>query len=112
MDYFYTFALFIFYKLLGLVPLVLILISILKLQRNGKSLGTRLMLTGNIGLIVKIIVIDSLMDYFIRFGNGGPGIGSISSIYTIIGFISLSFSIIFAIGFLIFVNDFLRRSGL
>ncbi len=112
MDYFYAFALFIFYKLIALVPLVLILISIIKLQRNGKSLGTRLMLTGNIGLIVKIVVIDSLMDYFIRFGSGGPGISNISSIYTIIGFIALSFSIIFATGFLIFINDFLKRSGL
>lgn len=111
MEYFFTFALFILYKLIALVPLVLILIAIIKLQRNGKSLGTRLMLTGNLGLIIKITLVDTLMDYFVRFSSSS-GIANISSIYTILGFVSIIFSILFASGFLIFVTNFLKRSGL
>ena len=68
------------------------------------------MLIGNIGLISKIILIDSLLDYFIRFGGIG-NVSNISNIYTVLGFVSVIFSVLFAIGFLIFVNDWVKKQS-
>ncbi len=110
MDYFFPFVLFIFYKLIALIPLVLILIGIIKLQRNGKNSATRLMLTGNLGLIVKIILLDSLVDYFVRFSDHSS-INNVSSIYTVLSFTAIVFSILFAAGFLIFVISFSKKTG-
>lgn len=110
MDSLFSFAFYIFYKLLALVPLILILISILKLHRKEKSAGTSLMLTGNIGLISKIILIDSLSDYFIRFGSI-RNVSNIGSIYSVLGFVSVIFSVLFAVGFLIFVNGWVKKQS-
>lgn len=108
MDYFFALILYILNKLLALLPLVLILIAIIKLHRNEKSPGTQLMLIGNLGLISKIIVLDSLMDYFTRFSNGF-GVSNIGTVYNILHFIAIIFTILFAVGFLIFVTKLVKK---
>ncbi|MDP1800695.1 MAG: hypothetical protein Q8L81_05045 [Bacteroidota bacterium] len=108
MDYFFALILYVLYKLLALLPLILILIGIIKLHRQEKSPGTQLMLIGNLGLILKIVILDSLMDYFTRFSNSF-GVSDIGSIYNILHFITITFTILFAVGFLIFVTKLVKK---
>jgi len=108
MDYFFPFLLFLLYKLAALIPLVLILIAIIKLHRHEKNSGTRLMLIGNLGLIIKVLLLDSAVDYFVRFSDHS-GVSIVSTIYTVMGFVAIAFSILFAVGFLIFVINFLKN---
>ncbi|MES2130828.1 MAG: hypothetical protein V4506_00680 [Bacteroidota bacterium] len=110
MDSFFPFAFYVFYKLLALIPLILILISIIKLHRKEKSTATYLMLAGNIGLLSKITVIDSLSDYLIRFSHT-INVQSISSIYSVLNILTLIFSILFASGFLMFINGWLKKQS-
>lgn len=108
MDYFFALILYVLYKLLALLPLILILIAIIKLHRSQKGAGIQLMLIGNLGLILKIIVLDSLMDYFVRF-SGSLNASNIRSVYNILHFISIAFTILFATGFLLFVIKLLKK---
>lgn len=101
MDQFFGLLLYILWKLLALLPLVLILIAIVKLHHKEKSAGTQLMLIGNLGLIIKIIVLDSVLDYFTRFSSG-IDYSSIGTIYNVLHFIAITFTTLFAIGLLIF----------
>ncbi|MEO6305807.1 MAG: hypothetical protein ABIP51_21850 [Bacteroidia bacterium] len=109
MEYFFTFLLAVLYKLVALIPAVLILIAIIKLYRKEKSSGVRLMLIGNVALIIKIIVIDSLADYFLRY-NHSLSISNVGAIYTGIGLIAMAFSILFAIGLLMFALAYVKNS--
>ncbi len=107
-NYFALIAHIIIYKLLSLLPLVLMLIAIIKLHRNAKSPGTQLMLIGDLGLMVKLVLLDSIMDYLARFSTG-INISSIGIMYNILHFISILFTILFAVGFLLFVIKLLKK---
>src|SRR4051812_34047589 len=98
MDSFFPFAFYVFYKLLALIPLILILIAIIKLHRKEKSTGIYLMLTGNIGLLSKVTIIDSLSDYVLRFSHN-INVRNIGTIYSALNILTLVFSILFAAGF-------------
>lgn len=68
------------------------------------------MLTGNLGLIIKVLLLDSAVDYFVRFSDHS-GVNMVSNIYTAMSFVAIAFSIIFAVGFLIFVIGFLKNQN-
>lgn len=87
---------------MALIPLVLILIAIVKLHKKEKSAATRLMLVGNLGLLAKVAILDSLSDFLIRYSSS-YSVSNVSSAMTLLGLIGFAFSLIFAIGFLIFV---------
>ena len=110
MDSFFPFTFYVLYKLLALIPLILILISIIKLHRKEKSTGTYLMLAGNIGLLSKTTVIDSFLDYFLRFSHT-ISVQYIGSIYSVLNILSLILSVLFATGFFIFVNGWLKKQS-
>ena len=108
MEYFFSSALFLFYKLLSLLPLVLILIALIKLNRKEKTAGTGLMLIGNLGLIAKIILLDSLLDLFTRFSNTFS-VSNIGGLYQVVHFIAIIFSTLFGVGFLIFAIKLIKK---
>ncbi len=108
MEYFFTFLVYLFFKVFSLIPLVLILIGLIKLYKKRKTSAISTMLTGNIGLLVKLIVIDSLTDYLLRFSSS-LSVSNASTLYSVTGFIAVIFSLVFALGFLLFINDLVRK---
>ena len=108
MEYFFTFLTYIFFKVISLIPLVLILIGIMRLIKHKKSTSVQIMLIGNIGLLAKFIVLDSLTDYLLRFSHS-LNVSNAGTLYTITGFIAVAFSLTFAIGFLLFINNTINK---